>query len=74
MSGIKRLSGPRKASQRRKKLTATSHTPIVRVWTPGESLRWKGRVGVFRRDSGDGQHSEIVIAERIYRAPTHELT
>jgi hypothetical protein len=52
---------PRKASQRNK----------LRA---GEAVRWKGRAGVFRRDVGDGQHAEIVIAERVYRVRTGELS
>jgi len=36
-------------------------------------VRWKGRAGVFRRDVGDGEHAEIVIAERVYRVRTGEL-
>jgi hypothetical protein len=36
-------------------------------------VRWKGRAGVFRRDVGDREHAEIVIAERIYRVRTAEL-
>jgi hypothetical protein len=27
-------------------------------------VRWTGRAGIFRRDVGDGEHVEIVIAER----------
>ena len=76
MSGTKRLpaGGPRKASQRRAESAAQPHAPIVRFWNPGESLFWKGRVGVFRRDVGDGEHAEIVIAERTYRVQISELT
>jgi hypothetical protein len=36
-------------------------------------VRWKGRAGIFRRDVGDDQHAEIVIAERVYRVRTAEL-
>jgi len=36
-------------------------------------VRWHGRAGVFQRDVGDGEHAEIVIAERIYRVRTKEL-
>jgi hypothetical protein len=37
-------------------------------------VRWKGRAGIFRRDVGDGQHAEIVIAERVYRVRISELS
>jgi hypothetical protein len=36
-------------------------------------VRWHGRVGIFRRDVGDGEHAEIVIAERVYRVRVNEL-
>jgi hypothetical protein len=36
-------------------------------------VRWKGRAGVFRREVGDAEHAEIVIAERVYRVRTSEL-
>jgi hypothetical protein len=36
-------------------------------------VRWKGRTGVFRRDVGDGEHSEITLDSRVYRVPTKEL-
>jgi hypothetical protein len=36
-------------------------------------VRWQGRAGVFRRDIGDGEHAEVVIAERVYRVRTNEL-
>jgi len=34
---------------------------------------WKGRVGSFRRDVGDGEHAEIVIEQRVYRVRIGEL-
>jgi hypothetical protein len=40
----------------------------------GEPVRWKDRTGVFRRDVGDGEHAEIVIAERVYRVRIGELS
>jgi hypothetical protein len=40
----------------------------------GNEVRWQGRKGIFRRDVGDGEHAEIVIAERIYRVRTRELS
>jgi len=36
-------------------------------------LRWKDRTGAFRRDVGDGEHSEITIGERVYRVRTSEI-
>jgi hypothetical protein len=36
-------------------------------------VRWKERDGMFRRDVGDGEHVEIVLADRIYRVPLSEL-
>jgi hypothetical protein len=42
-------------------------------WRPGDSVRWKDRSGVYRRDVGDGEHSEIVVVDRVYRVRTSEL-
>jgi hypothetical protein len=41
----------------------------------GNRFEWlRGdRAGIFRRDVGDGQHAEIVTAERVYRVWTTEL-
>jgi hypothetical protein len=36
-------------------------------------VRWKDRAGVFRRDVGDGEHAEIVTADRVYRVRISEL-
>jgi hypothetical protein len=36
-------------------------------------VHWKGRLGVFRRDVGDGEHAEIGIDKRVYRVRTSEL-
>ena len=33
----------------------------------GDRVRWRDRAGTYRRDAGDGEHVEIVIAERVYR-------
>jgi len=33
-------------------------------------VRWRDRAGTYRRDVGDGEHVEIVIAERVYRVPS----
>ena len=63
-----------KASQRgRVRPAIPSSAPILPTRHSGEPVRWKDRQGVFRRETGDGEHSEIVIAERIYRVKTSEL-
>jgi hypothetical protein len=36
-------------------------------------VRWKDRSGIFRRDVGDGEHAEVTIGERVYRARISEL-
>jgi hypothetical protein len=75
MSGKQRLPGgePRKASQRNKLRAGSRLARVSPTWRAGEAVRWKGRAGVFRRDVGDREHAEIVIAERIYRVRTAEL-
>ena len=45
----------------------------MRPWRAGQIVRWKDRSGTYRRDVGDGEHSEIVIGERIYKVRTVEL-
>ena len=47
---------------------------ISPTWRAGEAVRWTGRAGVFRRVVGDGEHAEIVIAERVYRVRIGELS
>jgi hypothetical protein len=64
---------PLKASQRGRVRQVPVSLAIVPVRQPGEPVRWKGRQGVFRRDVGDGEHSEIAIGDRVYRARTSEL-
>ena len=75
MSGRARLPGgePRKASQRNSRRAAQSPTRIAPNWKPDDVVRWKGRGGTFRRDVGDGEHVEIVLADRIYRVRFSEL-
>ena len=75
MAGRARLPGgePRKASQRNKVRAGSRPARISPTWRAGEAVRWKGRAGVFRRDVGDGEHPEIVIAERVYRVRIGEL-
>lgn len=74
MPGRARLPGgePRKASQRSVRLGA-SQTRVVPARRPGDHVRWKDRTGTYRRDTGDGEHSEILIGERVYRVRTAEL-
>ncbi len=74
MSGRPRLPGgePRKASQRGVR-RGVSPARIAPIWRPGDRVRWKDRTGVYRRDIGDGTHSEITLAERVYRVRTSEL-
>jgi hypothetical protein len=43
------------------------------TWQPGDAVRWKDRSGVYRRDLGDGEHSEITIGERVYRVRRSEI-
>jgi hypothetical protein len=75
LSGRARLPGgePRKASQRTKVRVGSRPTTITPAWRAGNAVRWKNRTGVFRRDVGDGERAEIVIAERIYRVRISEL-
>ena len=74
MSGRQRLPAgePRKASQRRTR-RAAPQPRIGHVWRPGDEVRWRDRVGAFHRDLGDGEHAEIIIAERTYRVRVGEL-
>jgi hypothetical protein len=74
MSGRTRLPGgePRKASQRGVRRGRTQ-TPIMPAWQPGNLVRWKARSGTYRRDTGDGEHSEISIADRLYCVRNAEL-
>lgn len=75
MSGTQRLPGGerRKASQRRSRPAAPVQPPISRLWQPGDRVHWRDRIGVFRRDVGDSEHAEIVIADRTYRVRVGDL-
>jgi hypothetical protein len=64
---------PRKASQRNSRRAAQSPTRAAPNWKPDDVVHWKGRGGTFRRDVGDGEHVEIVLADRIYRVRLSEL-
>jgi hypothetical protein len=63
-----------RASQRGRKQPVKSSAPILPTRQPGDPVRWKERKGVFKRDVGDGEHSEVQIADRVYRVITSELT
>jgi hypothetical protein len=72
MSGTQRLPGGvrRKASQRRSR-PATPLQPLIgRLCILGTGC---AGIGVFRRDVGDSEHAEIVIADRTYRVSTNIL-
>ena len=75
MSGRNRLPAgePRKASQKRSRRAAQPATQAAVTWAAGAAVRWQNRDGVFHRDVGDGEHSEIVIGERTYRVRTRDL-
>ena len=75
MSGRARLPAgePRKASQRNARRAAPTAKRIVPTWRVGDQVRWQGRAGTFRRDTGDGEHAEVAIGERVYRVRTSEL-
>jgi hypothetical protein len=63
-----------KASQRgRVRPPTPPQAPILRMRETGEAVRWKDRTGTYRRDVGDGEHSEIVIGARVYRVRTSDL-
>jgi hypothetical protein len=75
MSGRQRLPGgaPRKASQRKTRRASPVAARISPSWRAGDRVSWQGRAGIFRRDVGDGEYAEIVIAERVYRVRITEL-
>jgi hypothetical protein len=75
MSGRQRLPGgaPRKASQRKTRRASPGTSRISPRWRADDRVRWQGRAGIFRRDVGDGEYAEIVIAERVYRVRIKEL-
>jgi hypothetical protein len=75
MSGTKRLPGGerRKASQRKARRSPPPVAEIKVFRRAGEPVKWQGRSGLFRRDVGDNEHSEIAIGEGVYRVRTKEL-
>jgi len=40
----------------------------------GDKVRWQRYAGIFHRDLGDGEHADIIVADRIYRVRTAELS
>jgi hypothetical protein len=64
---------PRKASQKNSRRASAPPTRIAPIFRPGDRVHWKGRAGIYQRDVGDGEHSEIALAERIYRVKLTEL-
>jgi len=64
---------PRRGSQKRTRPAAPEVLKIEVPWRPGDRVRWRDRVGTYRRDAGDGEHVEIFIAERVYRVRRAEL-
>ena len=75
MSGRARLpaGAPLKASQRGRWRAAPSKVPVSRVWRSGDKVRWRDRMGDFRREIGDGEHAEIMISDRTYRVRLEDL-
>ena len=73
MSGRNRLpsGGPRRASQRRARPAARDVSELK--FRGEQATGCAGRAGTCRRDVGDGEHVEIVIAERVYRVRRAEL-
>jgi hypothetical protein len=74
MSGRNRLpsGGPRKASQRRTRRAQVRAIQIEIPWKPGDRVKWRDRVGLYRRDVDD-EHGEVVLDERLYRVRKSEL-
>jgi hypothetical protein len=62
-----------KASQRGRVSAVARTAPVAPVRELGDPVRWKERRGTYRRDVGDGEHSEVQIDERVYRVKTSEL-
>ena len=75
MPGRQGLPGgePRKASQRKMRRAPRDSARITMTWRPGDTVRWKGRTGIYARDVGDGEHSEIRLESRVYQVPTKDL-
>lgn len=41
-------------------------------WKPGDRVKWRDHVGLYRRDVDD-EHGEVVLDERLYRVRKSEL-
>ncbi len=76
MAGRSRLPGGerRKASQRRIRGAGAPTALIGPTWRAGDKVRWQRYAGIFHRDLGDGEHADIIVADRIYRVRTAELS
>ena len=76
MTGRTRLPGgePRKASQRNARRSVSPDKKVMPVWRASMPVLWKGRAGIFRRDVGDGEQSDVMIEGRVYRVQTSELS
>ena len=74
MTGRTRLPAgePRKASQRRIRRKEPIPARITPQWRIGDHVRWQDKLGLFRRDLGDG-NAEITIANRVYRVRIADL-
>jgi hypothetical protein len=75
MTGRSRLPGgePHKARQRNTRRSGQSPARIAPSCKTGDVVLSKGRRGTVRRDLGDAEHTEIALAERIYRMRLSEL-
>lgn len=65
--------GALKASQRGRVRPSERAPSLPPVREAGEPVRWKDKKGAYHRDVGDGEHSEVVFGDRIYRVKTSEL-
>ena len=67
MSGRARLpaGAPLKASQRGRWRAAPSKVSVIPVWRTGDKVRWRDRIGDFRREIGDGEKAPLVAAQVI---------
>jgi hypothetical protein len=74
MTGRHRLPGgeQRRASQKRARPAAPKAIRVEIPWAPGDRVRWRDRVGFYRRDVDD-EHAEAVFDQRVYRVRKVEL-
>ena len=75
MSGRQRMPAgePRKASQRRARRGDAFTSLRKPCLAPRKKSMLVGRIGVFQRDLGDGEHAEIMISDRTYRVRIADL-